>query len=73
VLARVANLALKLVASHGDALPTAQRFAPGPFSGVNGSLQIDIDARQQIGAAAWWWRDTAERQRALQLWFSYRL
>jgi len=73
VLARVANLALKLVASHGDALPTAQRFAPGSFSGVNGSLRIDIDARQQIGAAAWWWRDAAERQRALQLWFSYRL
>ena len=28
-----------LVASHGDALPTSQRFAAGPISGLNGSLQ----------------------------------
>jgi hypothetical protein len=72
VIARVAAARLAIVASRGDALPTAQRFAPGPFSGVNGSLHVDIEPRHQVGVAFWWWRDTAERQRALQLWWSLR-
>jgi hypothetical protein len=57
------------VASRGEALPTAQRFAPGTITGFNGSVALDIDVRQQVGAALWWWRDSAERQRAGQLWW----
>ena len=63
-----APVRLAAVASRGDALPTAQRFAAGPISGLNGSVQLELDAHQQVGAAIWWWRDSAERQRALQLW-----
>src|SRR5262249_45414873 len=73
VVARMAPLRLPAVASRGHALPTAQRFAPGSVSGLNGSLQLDIDARQQLGAALWWWRDSAETQRAGQVWWSLRL
>jgi hypothetical protein len=73
LVARIAAVRLVAVVSRGHALPTAQRFAPGPISGLNGSLQIDLDAQQQVGAALWWWRDSAERQRAVQLWWSLRV
>lgn len=68
LVVHAAPVRLAAVASRGDALPTSQRFAAGPISGLNGSVQLDLDARQQVGAAIWWWRDSAERQRALQLW-----
>ena len=73
LLARMAAVQMKAVASRGNALPTAQRFAPGPISGLNGSLQVDIEPHHQVGAALWWWRDSAEQQSAVQLWFSLRL
>ncbi|HEU5297411.1 MAG TPA: capsule assembly Wzi family protein, partial [Burkholderiaceae bacterium] len=73
LLARIAAVDLKAVVSRGDALPTSQRFAPGRIWGFNGSAQIDIEPRHQIGAGLWWWQDSAERQRALQLWWSLRL
>jgi hypothetical protein len=73
LLARMAPVRLAVVLSHGQALPTSQRFAAGPISGVNGSLQVDIEPRQQLGAALWWWRDSAERQCALQLWWRLHL
>jgi Capsule assembly protein Wzi len=60
------------VASRGEALPTSQRFAAGPISGLNGSAQLGIDARNQVGAGLWWWRDSADEQRALQLWWRVR-
>ncbi|HSW27266.1 MAG TPA: capsule assembly Wzi family protein [Burkholderiaceae bacterium] len=69
LLVQTTSVRVAVVASHGDALPTSQRFAAGPISGLNGSLQLDIDARQQLGAGVWWWRDTAQRQRALQVWW----
>jgi len=69
LLVWAAGVQAALVVSRGNALPTAQRFAPGPISGFSGSLQIDIDPRQQLGAGFWWWRDTAQQQRALQLWW----
>jgi len=70
MVARIAAVQLKAVAARGEALPTAQRFAPGRISGFNASAQIDIEPRHQIGAGLWWWQDSAERQRALQLWWS---
>jgi hypothetical protein len=73
LVAKMAAVRLAAVVSRGHALPTSQRFAPGPISGLNGSLQIDLDARQQVGGALWWWRDSAERQRAVQLWWSLRV
>ena len=69
VLAHAANAHAALVVSRGTALPTAQRFAAGTISGFNGSLTFDVDARQQLGAGLWWWRDSAQRQRAAQLWW----
>lgn len=69
LLVRMQVVHMAIVASHGEALPTSQRFAPGPISGLNGSLQLDVDAQQQLGAGLWWWRDTAQRQRGLQLWW----
>jgi hypothetical protein len=69
LLVRMPVVHMAIVASHGEALPTSQRFAPGPISGLNGSLQLDVDAQQQLGAGLWWWRDTAQRQRGLQLWW----
>ncbi|MCW5659068.1 MAG: hypothetical protein KIT60_15310 [Burkholderiaceae bacterium] len=71
LIARAGRLHLKGVASRGKALPSAQRFAPGTITGFNGSLAFDIDARQQVGAALWWWRDAAELQRAGQLWWRW--
>ena len=68
LMAQIAAVRMAVVASRGNALPTSQRFAPGPISGVNGSLHINVDPSHQIGAGLWWWRDSAERQRALQLW-----
>jgi hypothetical protein len=65
-------LRLALVASHGRALPTSQRFAAGTLSGFNGSAQVDLDPRQQLGAGLGWWRDTADTQQALQLWWRVR-
>jgi hypothetical protein len=73
LMARVAAVRMAVVLARGHALPTSQRFAAGPISGLNGSLQLDIDARQRVGAALWWWRDSAERQRAAQVWWSLRL
>ncbi len=73
LLAHVAQARLAVVVSRGTALPTSQRFAAGPIAGVNGSVQVDLSARQQLGSGLWWWRDTAERQRALQLWWRMRL
>jgi hypothetical protein len=69
LLAQTAAIRMAAVASAGDALPTSQRFAAGPISGLNASLQLDIQALQQVGAGLWWWRDSAERQRAVQLWW----
>jgi len=73
LLAQIAAVQMALVLSHGNALPTSQRFSAGPISGFNGSLQLNIDSRHQLGAALWWWRDTAQRQRALQLWLRFLL
>jgi|GEM_PF-2740104 len=69
LVVRMAQARLAVVASRGTALPTSQRFAPGRIAGVNGSAQIDLSARQQLGTGLWWWRDSAERQRALQMWW----
>jgi hypothetical protein len=69
LVVQAADVRMAMVVSHGNALPTSQRFAAGPISGLNGSLQLDIDPRQQLGAGLWWWHDTAEQQRALQLWW----
>jgi hypothetical protein len=71
VIARAGKVHAAAVASRGEALPTAQRFAPGTITGFNGSVSFDIDQRQQIGAALWWWRDSAERQRAGQVWWRW--
>lgn len=73
LLARHAPARLAVVVSRGHALPTSQRFAPGRVWGLNGSLQIELDARQRVGAALWWWQDSAERQRAVQLWWALQL
>jgi hypothetical protein len=73
LVAHAGRAHLAAVASRGTALPTAQRFAPGTVTGLNASLVFDVDARQQLGAAAWWWRDPAERQRAAQLWWRWLL
>ena len=70
LLTRISAVSMKAVVSRGDALATSQRFAAGRIWGFNGSLQIDIEPRHQIGAGLWWWRDSAERQRALQLWWT---
>ena len=69
VIVHAGRALLAAVASRGTALPTAQRFAPGTINGFNGSASFDIDAQQQVGAALWWWRDSAELQRAGQLWW----
>jgi hypothetical protein len=69
VIAHAGRVRTAAVASRGEALPTAQRFAPGTITGFNGSVSFDVDAHQQIGAAFWWWRDSAERQRAGQVWW----
>jgi hypothetical protein len=69
VIVRAGGARAAAVASRGEALPTAQRFAAGTVSGFNGSVSFDVDARQQIGAALWWWRDSAELQRAGQVWW----
>ncbi|HET9205093.1 MAG TPA: capsule assembly Wzi family protein [Burkholderiaceae bacterium] len=71
VIARTGRVHVAAVASRGEALPTAQRFAPGVITGFNGSASVLIDAQQQIGAALWWWRDTAERQSAGQVWWRW--
>lgn len=73
VIAHAGRAHLAAVAARGTALPSAQRFAPGTITGLNASLVFDVDAHQQLGAAAWWWRDTAERQRAAQLWWRWLL
>ena len=64
-----AAMRVAVVASHGKALPLSQRFAEGSISGFNGSAAVDIDPRQQAGAGLWWWRDAADAQQALQLWW----
>ena len=71
VVARTGRVHVAAVASRGEALPTAQRFAPGIITGFNGSASFLIDAQQQIGAALWWWRDSAERQIAGQVWWRW--
>jgi hypothetical protein len=71
VVARTERVHVAAVASRGEALPTAQRFAPGIITGFNGSASFLIDAQQQIGAALWWWRDSAERQIAGQVWWRW--
>lgn len=63
---------LALVASHGQALATSQRFAAGTVSGFNGSAEVDLDPRQQLGAGLGWWRDSLNTQQALQLWWRAR-
>lgn len=63
---------LAMVASHGQALPTSQRFAAGTISGFNGRAQVDLDPRQQLGAELGWWRDSENTQQALQLWWRAR-
>ncbi len=63
---------LVMVASHGHALPTSQRFAQGSISGFNASAQVDLDLRQQLGAGLWWWRDAVVTQQALQGWWRLR-
>jgi hypothetical protein len=70
LVARMARVRLTTVVSRGHALPTSQRFAAGRIYGLNSSLQLDIDSHQQVGAGLWWWQDSAERQRALQLWWT---
>jgi hypothetical protein len=72
LVVQAAAVRMAVVVSRGEALPTAQRFAAGPISGVNGSLQLDIEARHQVGAGLWWWRDSVLEQRALQLWWRGR-
>jgi Capsule assembly protein Wzi len=72
LLAQAERLRVAVVASRGHALPTSQRFAAGHIWGLNGSLQLDIDPRQQLGAGLWWWRDSAQEQVALQAWWSAR-
>ena len=71
VIARTDRVHVAAVASRGEALPTAQRFAPGIITGFNGSASFLLDAQQQIGAALWWWRDSAERQLAGQVWWRW--
>ncbi|HEX6720851.1 MAG TPA: hypothetical protein VF107_04745, partial [Burkholderiaceae bacterium] len=71
VVVRAGRARAAAVASRGEALPTAQRFAAGIVSGFNGSVSLDIDAQQQVGAALWWWRDSAELQRAGQVWWRW--
>lgn len=71
LVVQAAGTELAVVASHGEALATAQRFAAGPFSGLNARLQHTIDTRQQLGAGLWWWRDAADRQLALQAWWRW--
>jgi hypothetical protein len=66
---QAADWRLALVASHGQAMSTSQRFAAGPLSGLNASAQGDIDSGQQLGAGLWWWRDSLDTQHALQLWW----
>ena len=72
LVVQAAGLHLAVVASHGEALATAQRFAPGAFSGLNASLQATLDARQQLGTGLWWWRDSADQHLALQAWWRWR-
>lgn len=69
LVAQITGVHMAVVASHGEALPKSQRFASGPISGLNGSLKLDVDPSQQLGAGLWWWQDSAQRQRALQLWW----
>ncbi len=71
VIVRAGPTRAAAVVSRGEALPTAQRFAAGIVSGFNGSVSFDIDAHQQLGAALWWWRDSAELQRAGQVWWRW--
>jgi Capsule assembly protein Wzi len=71
VVARTRRVHVAAVASRGEALPSAQRFAPGVITGFNGSASVRIDAPQQVGAALWWWRDSAERQSAGQVWWRW--
>lgn len=69
---QAAAVRVVMVASHGRALPTSQRFAEGSVSGFNGSAQVDISPSQQLGAGLWWWRDSADTQQALQAWWRVR-
>lgn len=69
LLADAAAVHMAAVVSRGEALPTSQRFAAGPISGLNASLRWDVDPLQQWGAGLWWWRDSVVQQRALQLWW----
>lgn len=69
LLSQTAAMRWAAVAWWGNALPTSQRFAAGSISGLNASLQLDIQPLQQAGAGLWWWRDSAEQRQALQLWW----
>ncbi len=59
-----------MVASAGRAEPTSQLFAPGRVAGLSTSLRWAAHAHgSQVGAQWVWWRDTAQRRHALQLWW----
>jgi hypothetical protein len=72
LVASTEGLQMALVLAHGEALPSSQRFAAGPISGLNASLQGDLAPRHQWGAGLWWWHDTLVQQQALQLWWRLR-
>jgi Capsule assembly protein Wzi len=64
-------LAATVVAAHGRALPSAQRFLPGRLEMVNASAQWTIGQGHSTGLGVWWLRSAGWRGGSAQWWWQY--